>query len=245
MGSRGHGARGEHATIFEQVRAACAARGLDLAGSLRVGWYNDAVGADYRLPDLGRASALAVVVGNTRALWPRLAEALAQDPSLAAEPDPVDRYCERVMQAAMAGISRSWVVRFAHDPPPRRVAMQRLAHVAGLAYLTPSHLSVHPVHGPWIALRAVVVVDAGGPPGPPPALAPPCDCAAYCGPHLRTALARARVQVPGSEQVEADWRAWLAVRDACPVGRAHRYADDQIRYHYTKDRRCLPGLKSV
>lgn len=236
-------ASGEHAAIYQQVSAACAARGLDLAGALRVGWYNQAVDAAYRLPDLGRASALAVVVGNTRALWPRLAEALAQDPSLAAAPDPVDRYCEQATRAALAGIAQPWLVRFAHEQPPRRVAMQRLAHVAGLAYLTPSHLSVHPVHGPWIALRAVAVVDVDGPPGPPPELAAPCDCAARCGPHLRAALGRARAQAPGCEQVETDWRAWLAVRDACPVGRAHRYPDDQIRYHYTKSRDCLPGLK--
>lgn len=36
-----------------------------------------------------------------------------------------------------------------------------------------------------------------------------------------------------------DWRRWLAVRDACPVGRAHRYSDAQIAYHYTKDRGVL------
>ncbi|MGH8586497.1 MAG: hypothetical protein ACREWE_10055 [Gammaproteobacteria bacterium] len=43
--------------------------------------------------------------------------------------------------------------------PPRRVAMQRLAHLSGLAYLSPSHLNVHATYGPWIALRAAVVID--------------------------------------------------------------------------------------
>ena len=28
------------------------------------------------------------------------------------------------------------------------------------------------------------------------------------------------------------WHAWLAVRDACPVGREHRFQEDHIRYGY-------------
>jgi methylmalonic aciduria homocystinuria type C protein len=38
---------------------------------------------------------------------------------------------------------------------------------------------------------------------------------------------------------EAGWRAWLAVRESCPVGREYRYCDAQIEYHYTKDRAIL------
>jgi methylmalonic aciduria homocystinuria type C protein len=40
-----------------------------------------------------------------------------------------------------------------------------------------------------------------------------------------------------------DWRSWLAVRDACPVGRSARYAEEQIAYHYTKDPSHLPPRK--
>jgi methylmalonic aciduria homocystinuria type C protein len=231
----------DHERISGQIRAAAAAHGLDLARSLRMSWYNDTVPPALALPNLDRPAALALILGNTRALWPRLASALAADPALASAPDPVDRYCERVVRAALAGIDARWLVRFAHEPPPR-VAIQRLAHVAGLAYLAPSHLSVHPVYGPWIALRAVVVIDVDGPPGPAPTLAPPCDCAMHCAPRFQAALARAGGAPGGAgAQVESDWRAWLAVRDACPIGRAHRYSEEQLRYHYTKDRRSLPG----
>ena len=34
-----------------------------------------------------------------------------------------------------------------------------MAQVTGFAYLTPSYLSVHPVFGPWFALRAAVSVN--------------------------------------------------------------------------------------
>jgi methylmalonic aciduria homocystinuria type C protein len=227
----------DHVRIYEQIRAACAERGMDLAQPLCVSWYNQVVDTAYRLPDHGRPSALAVILGNTRVLWLHLAEALAADAGLAAHRHPVDSYCERVVHAAMTGIAEPWLVRYYHEQPPRRVAMQRLAHVAGLAHLAPVHLSVHPVYGPWIALRAVVVIDVDGPPGPAPAPAPPCDCAAHCLPHFQAVLARTG---PDAPRVENNWRAWLAVRDACPVGRAHRYSEEQLRYHYTKDRRALP-----
>lgn len=45
----------------------------------------------------------------------------------------------------------------------RVLSFQRLAHESGLAFLNPAcHLCVHPVYGPWISLRAVVVLDAPG-----------------------------------------------------------------------------------
>lgn len=210
----------------------CASVGLDLVQPLRVRWYNEAVEAAYRLPDCGRPDALALVIANTRALWPRFLAALRADAGLRASPDPLDRYSERHVRAVTSSLALRCEARFAHEPPPRRVAMQRLAQVAGLAYLSPSHLAVHPIYGPWIGLRAVVVVDCDGPPGPP-LLADPCtDCRARCLPLLEQARA---TTVPGRTAISGNWRPWLTVRDACPVGRAHRYTDDQIEYHYTWD----------
>jgi len=47
----------------------------------------------------------------------------------------------------------------------------------------------------------------------------------------------------GTPTVGNDSRAapWSAVRDRCPVGRAYRYSDEQIAYHYTKDPQFLPA----
>jgi methylmalonic aciduria homocystinuria type C protein len=39
--------------------------------------------------------------------------------------------------------------------------------------------------------------------------------------------------------VREQWRLWLAVRDACPVGREYRYSENQIRWHYAHDRSAL------
>jgi methylmalonic aciduria homocystinuria type C protein len=205
---------------------AAAADGFDLAQSFAVCWYNDAVAPEQRLPDFGRARALGVLIGNSRALWLPFLAAWRADTALRAASDPLDRYTETRLSPPVERLGVRAAVRWAHEPPPR-IVMQRLAHLSGLAPLAPMGLNIHPVYGPWIALRAVIVLDAEGPPGGPPAVALPCDaCAQACAP----AFARARAAPPD------DWRAWLAARDACPLGRAHRYDDAQIAYHYTKDR---------
>lgn len=162
---------------------------------------------------------LGLLVGNTRALWPRFVAALAA-PALAADPHPLERYTEETIDAAFPGAR----IYYGH----RRyggafLPLQHLAVLTGLGALAPGHLVVHPVYGPWFALRAVIVVPGTPPPLPPP-LAQPCRCGSACAEALATARAAAG---PGV------WRAWLAVRDACTL-RDHRYDEDQIRYHYTR-----------
>jgi methylmalonic aciduria homocystinuria type C protein len=132
-------------------------------------------------------------------------------------------------------------VRWAHDVPPRRVAMQRLTHLSGLAFLSVTNLTVHPVYGPWFALRAAAVVDVDGPPAPAEPSDPCTGCEMRCVPAFRRALAAVQ-GAPTQARIATRWPLWLAVRDACAVGKEHRYADDQIRYHYAKDRRVLALL---
>ena len=218
------------AAILGRIAARCAARGVDLSAACAAEDYDAEVAPEHRLPDVGRRRALVVVIGNTRALWPHVREAVASG-----APDAVDGHVDRVVRdavdAALEPLSPRprFEIRFAPEMPPRRIAMQRLAHVAGLAWLAPSHLCVHPVFGPWIALRAAVVIDVEGPPRGP-ALQPPCDCASGCQPAFERALAAGPPR--DKAELRERWQLWLAVRDACPVGRAHRYGDEQAGYHY-------------
>jgi methylmalonic aciduria homocystinuria type C protein len=224
--------------IVDAIADGCAAAGFDLCAATTAADYHARVPADVHVEAFGRARALLIVVGNTRALWPRFAAALA-DPDLAAAADPLDVYAARSIGAVVARVlaGTRHEIYYAPEPPPRRVALQRLADVAGLAALAPSHLCVHPTFGPWIALRAAIAVDVEGP-APAPATPRACDCATGCGAALTRAL-DAGPPRDGAELRER-WRLWLAVRDACPAGRAHRYGDDQIAYHYTGERRYLP-----
>lgn len=198
--------------------ATLAAAGFDLAHT-----FDAAIAA--RAPGLAildGTARLGILVGNTRALWPAF-EAALRDPRLAADPDPLDRYVERAIAASFAPATR---IYFGHQRYAGAfLPLQRLAQLTGLGAIAPSQLVIHPIYGPWFALRAVVVLD-----GAPPARQPidqPCRCAAAC----TDAFARA--------QHSHDPRDWLAVRERCAL-QAFRYPDDQIAYHYARMLRRAP-----
>jgi methylmalonic aciduria homocystinuria type C protein len=166
------------------------------------------------------------LVGNTRALWPRFVAARRADRELDAAEHPLERYTEAAIERALSGShGRAW---FGHRTYAEGtfIPLQAVAVASGLGTLAPTGLVIHPVFGPWFALRAVIV-EPGEPPPPRAPIAPACTCDAPC----LDALARAQA-ARGPEA----WRAWLAVRDACPVGRDHRYSDDQVLYHYGRNR---------
>jgi len=225
--------------VMETLRALLVPRGFDLIWPFRVGGFNDGVEPGLSLDDWGSRDHLAVIVGNTRALWPVWLDALASDPALAAEPEPLDAYTERALRAALARLEARASVRFAHEGGARAVPIQRVAHAAGLAFLSETHMSVHATYGPWIALRAVISVAVSGPPGAPAPIAHPCgSCAPGCLPAFERALSTL-AGAPTAANARAHWRAWLACRDACPIGREHRYSEAQIDYHYRR-RLVLP-----
>ena len=90
--------------------------------------------------------------------------ALRGDPALLPHPDPLDHYTETVVNDARIQTGLETQVRWAHRAEPAHISFQTLAEVAGLAWRSPASLSVHPVFGPWIALRAAVVFPQPGPP---------------------------------------------------------------------------------
>ena len=189
--------------------ASLASAGFDLAHTFDAA----AAAREPGLAVLAGPERLGILIGNTRALWPPFTAAL-RDPALAAERDPLDRYTERAIDAAFPG-ARIYYGHRHYDGA--FVPLQYLAVATGLGALSPSRLVIHPIYGPWFALRAAVVIE-----GEPPARQPipqPCTCDAACA----TVLARA--------QCSTDWRDWLALRDRCSL-RTWRYSDDQIRYHY-------------
>jgi methylmalonic aciduria homocystinuria type C protein len=226
--------------IADEIRESLAERGLDVVHPFQIGWYNGQMRRTTRcLPDLGRATALGLLIGNTRDFWPLFRRALEHFDHLQTETDPVDRYAADSVLSALSVLELRWLVRWAHESEPDPLPIQRVAWATGLATLSPSHLSVHPSHGPWIALRAVVIVDIDGPDGVAPSCEDHCSgCAKPCVEALQRAL-HATDMKPDAAAVERDWASWVSVRDACPIGRDSRYSDEQIRYHYTKLRQLL------
>jgi methylmalonic aciduria homocystinuria type C protein len=226
--------------------------GFDLVSAFQVGWYNAKVDLKYRMEDFGRARSLGVIIGNTRALWcPFIEYCRTQNEALAQE-HPLDNYTSLCLDKALrecAFVPRTRTYLSSSRPP--EVAMQTACHVSGMAALSrTSKLCLHRKYGPWIGLRAVVVLDCEGP-----------DMPTSDGVHSEVQpemvkdepevlrlfqQALSLQQEQPKHQLGEAWRAWLAVREAYSQGREHRYTDSQIEYHYTKNkdvlRRCVAEL---
>jgi methylmalonic aciduria homocystinuria type C protein len=158
------------------------------------------------------ARPLGLLVGNTRALWPHFTA--AREPV----PHPLDHYTEK-----MIGPLADRVFYAHREYDGAYLSFQRIAVAAGFGALSPSHLVIHPEYGPWFGLRAVILVEGVPPHRKPVTL----SCA--CGTKCLTLFDRAMTTPRGPERLAA----WIAVRDACPVGRAYRYSEEQIHHHYS------------
>jgi cyanocobalamin reductase (cyanide-eliminating) / alkylcobalamin dealkylase len=224
--------------ILDRFTAILKTAGFDLVRPFSLEWLGQAAIA---LPpaDFGRRNAMGVVIGNTRALWPCFVEALRNEDSLRHAEHPLDAYVMRSIRDAARQIPVETKILWAHDMEPEPIPVQRMAEVAGLAKVSPSHLSIHPRFGPWIALRAVLVLDAEGPAGPAPSVPDHCSpCERPCMSALRRALEASNTNERDVQRdatvIRGAWRAWLEVRAVCPIGAEHRYGQAQAEYHYAK-----------
>lgn len=235
---------GSVTALLAALASALGQRGFDLVTPFSVRLVNERMKSGFELPLLGRADALGVVVGNSRALWQPFVDSLCDEAFRS--PHPLDAYVERSFErilaelgfAALPAPARHWL-GFSHQLTPRPLPMQKLADAAGLARLGPAHLNVHPRLGPWLALRAVVVFDLPPPaPLPTPSPSPCVGCAAPCRAALRDALAGEPLAGhPHSAPLglNESQKRFLRVRDVCPVGTSYRYGTRQIVYHYAND----------
>lgn len=215
--------------------------GLDLSALGSRAGYDAQVEPGHRLrgdEDWG----VVLVLGNTKEIWNPFVAWLADDDARVAAPHPLDAYVAEVVRAAVGPGSRA-EVHGLHDRARPVLSARKLAAVCGLASAGPAGLSAHDRFGPWIALRAAVVL-----PGPTPrgeeARAPCADCEGPCATALTNVLSE-QGRDPGEPDhtdVARRWRSWVSVRDACPVGRSWRYDTHALAYHYTKDRSQLRAL---
>ena len=213
--------------IYKKIAADALVRGLDLAHPFQVQSYNEIVDPPHQLPYYNQKNTLGIIIGNSKYLWPFFIKELKQNKTLLSHPHPLDHYVQQSVLSFLDEIEISWQVFWAELNAPKKIALQRLAKVSGLADLSPSHLNVHQEFGPWIAFRAVIVfdVDRGDVKTPVINLCEPC--AKPCLEPFKTALKKDL------------WENWLKVRTSCPVGKKYQYSEGQTKYHYTKDKTIL------
>ncbi len=143
--------------VVSTLAARLARSGLNLVGATTVTAYDEHVPARHRIaPRLPGARGLIVVGNGGGAFWEAFRDACRARPEHAAPPDPLDRFTREVVTAAVEGPHARCLFPFDTTPVP--VVFQTLAEVAGLGRPGLVGVLIHPVYGPWIALRAAVVL---------------------------------------------------------------------------------------
>eukprot|EP00123_Amoebidium_parasiticum_P021667 comp7151_c0_seq1/m.2873 comp7151_c0_seq1/g.2873 ORF comp7151_c0_seq1/g.2873 comp7151_c0_seq1/m.2873 type:complete len:254 (-) comp7151_c0_seq1:33-794(-) len=219
----------------------CPAAGFCLVQPFQVQRYNHGVRSSLHLPTYGRNGTLGILIGNSGELWKPFLEYLARNPEKIDEKNPLDNYAEAQISkicSEVLGGDINHEIRYAYETAEERVVqMQLLAHVSGLAnFHTEIFMCVHPTYGPWHAYRAAILVDLlYDEPAPTPV---PVLCDENDLNKARAAFQKA-VECAGNECGAPDWMLWLDVRDSILYGRGYRYPQEQIVYHYSKDKTTL------
>ena len=190
------------------------------------------------MPEINGQQTVGMLIAKHLGMWPRFITYLSDNIDQLDVSDPLDTYTENSTYFALRQFEGSPIVRFAHQKPPKRVAMQHLAHVCGFANRSASHLCVHPVYGPWIGLRGVIIFEEASS-LPQIEKTNPCDmlCVNRCGTAFSAEMAL--MSNPTHASLRKGWKNWLRIRDLCSVGKVYRYTQPQLEYHYTTDKDIL------
>lgn len=214
--------------LLSDLGRALAEGGLDIVAIFPASHWDEAGPPfDCRAAALLDGARSVIVAGSSgRTLWDRFTAWAAEAPRerLVEEAHPLDRFVAGVLDGAEAILATAGVRARRFEPTLRfqpRLDFRRLAELSGLGCPSPLGMLVHPVYGPWWALRGAWFVDGVLSATVP--LARPCDgCPSPC-----------RAAIPaGFEGTLA--AATPAARAACVLA-THRYSDEQLAYHARPD----------
>ena len=231
--------------LLDKITAALAPSGLNLIGAANRARYEALVPAAYHVAPLLPDTKTIIVIGNGGgAFWAGFRQYTSVRPAcLTQHSHPLDAYTAQVIEQALTPIlQRSTAVyryvypfRFATEP----LSFMHLAQASGLAAPSLLGIVIHPEYGPWLALRAAVLIDqelsaSAQADGFDPC--PSCTeraCVFAC-PAGAVSLDRGW-DIPACVAYRLtehnDCQLYCHARYQCVYGRQHRYPPDELRYH--------------
>mmetsp|Transcript_11510 Transcript_11510/g.20390 ORF Transcript_11510/g.20390 Transcript_11510/m.20390 type:complete len:276 (+) Transcript_11510:1247-2074(+) len=235
------------------MKAALLSKGLDLSASFPVAAYNEQARSieslcELELEPTSDGSSVSppldgklfgYIVGHSKAVWEPFLDWIANGRASGrgTEPrfisDPLDLFAVETIQSLLPSHAHC---RLYSDLEGPLVALQRVAALANIATVNDTlHLCMHREVGPWLGLRVVIISDTKLDLDTLPALPQESLLSDEEEKRAKEAFQLAVNMPAGPER----WRAWLALRDVPQLGKAYRYDEDQLKYHYTKSHLAL------
>jgi len=151
---------------------------------------------------------------------------------------PVDRFSVACVARYMRETLPEHCYRLLY-PGVTVIPLQTLGKLAGWHHPSPMMVGINAEWGVWFAYRVALLADTELTPTVPWTAPSPCN---DCGKRPCVSACPAGALDSGSLQLERclayrrreDSRCRLTclARETCPAGAAHRYSDQQLRYHY-------------
>lgn len=206
------------------------AAGLNLQAIFEIADLPPAIAA--QLEGAGNFRQLLLIGHGGRRLWD------AVQASGIASADPIDDFTVATIEGWFAeqlpGCDHAIVY-----PGSRNVGLQALGQLAGWHHASPFMVGINARWGSWYAYRAVVLAATAFQPQREAAGVSPCAvcvsraCVGACpGEALNGPALALEKCIAWRKQPASSCRASCLARLACPVGREHRYAAEQLRHSY-------------
>ncbi len=195
-----------------------------------------------RLPDCGT---VLVLGSGGREFWQNLcARRGGQPPRASRLRHPVNSHSSWIARTLLRELRQKGCAGRAVYPDDRdSINFMQLAEMAGFGTVSPViGLLLHPDYGPWVSLRAALLLR-GEPFGPlvehhPPtsSFAPCNDCARpcvqACPAGVHDGMGGTDLKACATHRHRANCLSGCDVRRACPVGAQHRYGPDEESFRH-------------
>jgi NAD-dependent dihydropyrimidine dehydrogenase PreA subunit len=243
--------------------------GLNLIGTAPVATYEALVPSQYHVLSLLPEAKTLIVIGNGGGqFWQGFRAYCDEHPAFLNEREhPLDDYTVEITEKALTPILMQANAQYRYLYPFRfwsePVSFMHLARAAGLAGPSILGVTIHPVYGPWMALRAAVLINSELHTEPSAAGFDPCPtcaeraCISACP--AKAISVEKNWDIPTCVQhrlrVTTDCVDYCRARFDCVYGREHRYPFDELQYHqrqsfaemrkYFEGRKSRPGFPPV
>lgn len=202
-----------------------ASKGFDLVQFFNTSVYNDWIeNAGQKLIPIQSESA-ACLVGASKLFWPIFKS------NIPMSNNPVDDYCSKEIPKHFKRVSD---IYFPTETGGRLVHFCKVAELSGLAYFNQeAFLCIHPVVGPWFAMRAILVFD--------PAIAYETQPSPVQNPFPQAdALVREKMkEIAGKHHKEITYKLIEMRRILGSFAGEYEYSEEEIEYYYFENKDSL------